>query len=115
MRPRPAPLAARSLVALLGALLGAAGCGRADGGEPDGHGGTLVVGTVLEAATGEPLAGVQITGPGAARAVSDARGRFSLTVEGPGTLQAEGRDGLRASNPLQSLHGDRLEVVLHLR
>ena len=74
-----------------------------------------VHGTVLEAATGEPLAGVLIRGPGGATATSDAGGRFALEVAGAGDLVAEGPGGLSATNPLQPARGERLEVVLHLR
>jgi len=105
----------RALPLLVVTALGAAGCGHGHGASPEEAHGTLVEGTVLEAATGEPLAGVVVRGPGAARALSDARGRFALRVEGAGPLVAEGPDGLRAENPLQALQGERLEVVLHLR
>jgi hypothetical protein len=108
-----------SRAAALGGALAAAWClAQGCGAEPGGArpaGAFEVYGTVLEAATGEPMAGVLIRGPGGATATSDATGRFALEVAGAGDLVAEGPGGLAAVNPLQPARGERLEVVLHLR
>ena len=101
----------------------AAGCGRSDSGadqrEQRPAAGTAVIfGTTLDADTGEPLVGVEVSGPGGAHAVSDERGRFVLSniPEGSaGRLQAKSRDGREAVNLLRPLRNARLEVVLHLR
>ena len=83
---------------------------------------TRLEGTVLEAATGLPVEGALVTGPGDVRATTDRSGRFSMALPAAGdradegaVLLAEGPDGLRASNRLQGLQWERLEVVLHLR
>ena len=113
MRRRASRAAALSAALAAGWSL-AQGCGV----EPEAQrrpGAFEVFGTVLEAATGEPLAGVQIRGPGGATATSDERGHFALEVDGAGDLLAVGPDGLEAVNRLQPAHGERLEVVLHLR
>jgi hypothetical protein len=105
--------------ALIGALAAAGclapGCGAEPGQGPRAAGAFEVYGTVLEAATGEPMAGVLIRGPGGATATSDAGGRCARAVAGAGDLVAEGPAGLSAVNPLRPARGERLEVVLHLR
>jgi hypothetical protein len=88
-------------------------------GEPPATGTAIVTGTTLDAATGQPLEGVVVTGPGGVSATSDAAGRFVLKglPEGAsGELHARSRDGGQtAVNVLQALRNERLEVVLHLR
>jgi hypothetical protein len=78
-----------------------------------------VTGTVVEAATGEPIAGVDVTGPGGARARTDKRGRFvlaGLAAGSRGPLVAELADGRRGEVRLLPLAaGRRLEVVVHVR
>jgi hypothetical protein len=77
-----------------------------------------VSGTTLDARSGEPLSSVEVTGPGNARARSDAKGRFllsGLVVGATGTVEARASDGRKASVTLLPLASGRLEVVLHLR
>ena len=110
---------------LLAAL--AAGCGR-DASAPGGAAGAaeapppagtaVVSGTTVDAATGEPLPGVEVSGPGGVSAVSDARGRFrleALPVGASGEVVARTHDGRTGSLTLRPLANARLEVVLHLR
>lgn len=81
-------------------------------------GATLVTGTVLDAATGEPAAGVRVEGPGGASARSDEHGRFQMRgiVAGTeGDLVAAADDGRRASVRLRPLTSAPVEVVLQLR
>jgi hypothetical protein len=86
-------------------------------GEP-AEGTAMIVGTCLDGATGEPLSGVEVTGPSGATARSDDHGRFVLAdlPEGlSGELVATAPDGRKATNVLRPLKHARLEVVLHLR
>jgi hypothetical protein len=114
-------IATLALVLCLGP---AAGCGREDTGgglreRPRPAAGTaLIFGTTLDAGTGEPLVGVEVTGPGGARGISDERGKFVLSDIPEGTsgrLLARSRDGREAINTLRPLRNARLEVVMHLR
>jgi hypothetical protein len=113
--------ARRRAPAAVCAALAALACGSGTGTAEEA--GYEVRGTVLEAATGQPLAGATVRAPGGATATSDERGRFALRAEGAGRLEAEAPGGLRAANPLEpprrEQHGEpgggRLEVVLHLR
>ena len=114
MNPRRAFWRARAPISVWPVWLLAQACGAGEAGE-HAAGTFEVQGTVLEAATGEPLAGVQVRGPGGATATSDERGRFALRASGAGDLVAEAPGGLSAVNPLQMPSGERLEVVLHLR
>ncbi len=106
----------RTLPALVCALLAALpiSCGES------GHGGhdATVVGTVLDAATREPLAGADVRGPHDSRATSDASGRFRLeslhSGEG-GEVVATTDDGLEGRVELRPLSPGELEIVLHLR
>ncbi len=112
-------------VAALLAILAALGAPACDGGGASGARGAqaapsrvTIVGTCLRAATGEPLEGVTVTGPGGVRARSGPRGEFELTGLARGTageLRAEFDGGLFATVPLRPLEDDRLVVVLHLR
>lgn len=102
---------------VLAACLALAACGSGDRDHPP-PGTAIVTGTTLDAATGEPLAGVHVVGPGDARSTSDGFGRFILRgiPEGlSGDLTARTDDGREATNPLRPLRNERLEVVLHLR
>jgi len=116
-------IAALGLVLSLNLSL-AAGCGQADtdGGARQRQrptaGTAVIFGTTLDAATGEPLVGVEVTGPEGARGLSDEHGNFVLSniPEGSsGRLRAKSRDGREAVNLLRPLRNDRLEVVMHLR
>jgi hypothetical protein len=76
----------------------------------------VVVGTVIDAATGRPSPGAVVTGPGGAEAVSDASGRFRIKGMAPGT-QGELRAvaGARSGSVrLRPLAGGVLEVVVYL-
>ncbi len=78
----------------------------------------VVMGTALEASTGKPMAGVQIEGPGGARATTDASGRFvlrGLAVGMEGELRGTAESGLTGANRLRPLKAGQLEVVLFLR
>jgi hypothetical protein len=83
----------------------------------------VITGTVVDARTGAPVAGVPVEGPGGAQAVSDASvsdasGRFTLSglpVGVTGELVARSEDGAEARNPLRALRAGTLEVVLLLR
>lgn len=76
----------------------------------------VVSGTVVDASTGEPVAGALVRGPNDARARTDSKGRFELEglasgVEGELVGEADGRRGTLRLRPLRP---GRLEVVLHL-
>jgi hypothetical protein len=80
--------------------------------------GATVFGTAIEAATGLPLAGVRVEGPGGATATTDASGRFELRGLAPGAaglLRATTEAGLGGENRLRPLDEGRLEVVIFLR
>jgi len=77
----------------------------------------IVTGTVLDAATGTPLADVRIEGPHGARAVTASDGRFEMEGlrEGDeGQVLAQTSDGRRGSVTLRPLPAGRREVVLHV-
>ena len=117
--------------ALLLALAPSCGSSSVEGSEIEGvraqpaaarrspSGPAIVEGTTVDAATGEPLAGVLVTGPGDLRTRSDERGRFRLRGLPQGTegeLQAVTDTGLEGVVRLRPLSGGRpLEVVIHLR
>ena len=76
-----------------------------------------VAGTVLDASSGEPVAGARVRAPSGAEATTDAQGRFLIEGLEPGLsgeLKARSEDGREASSPLRPLRAGRLEVVLHL-
>jgi hypothetical protein len=76
-----------------------------------------VAGTVLDAATGEPVPNVKVEGPRDTSSRSDAKGRFRLKGLQPGDqgeVKAETSDGRRARLVLRKLAAGELEVVLHL-
>jgi len=84
----------------------------ADGAEP------IVMGTVLDARTGKPIAGAIVRGPGGVETKSDAHGRFvlrGLALGASGELVGTTEAGLSGKNFLRALEGGPLEVVLHLR
>jgi hypothetical protein len=113
---------ALACVAILAVLLGACD-GRRDGAPSTraseiADGSAEISGTALDAATGTPIADVEIAGPRGARATSDAAGRFLLTgleTGDTGQVSARAADGRTASVALRPLRHERLEVVLHLR
>ena len=78
----------------------------------------VVVGTTLEADTGEPLAGVLVLGPNGTQAHSNDAGRFELRgipLGTEGILTARTPDGREGVIRLRPLTGGALEVVLYLR
>ena len=83
------------------------------------RGGPAVIrGTTIDAASGQPLPGVAVQGPGGTTATSDRDGRFELPglpVGFEGELVATSDDGRSARNPLRPLKEGPLEVVLVLR
>jgi len=92
-------------------------------GSHDGHGGSAnattatVVGTVIDAATGAPVADVKVEGPNDHTARTDSRGRFelkNLEVGTQGEVKAVADDGRKGRVALRPLAPGRLEVVLHL-
>lgn len=77
-----------------------------------------IAGTTVDAATGEALAGVSITGPKGARATSDKSGRFviaDLPAGTTGEVEAVAKDGRKARVSLRPLAAGTLEIVLHLK
>jgi hypothetical protein len=107
-------LSIRVAACLLLALACACACSRRDAraGEE-----ALVVGTVLDAATGAPLAGVRVEGPNGTSAVSESDGRFELEglhAGDRGEVVAKTDDGRTGSVTLRALSKGRLEVVVHL-
>ena len=104
--------------ALLGfALAFSAGCGDETLAKEVDAELAAITGFTLEAATGEPLAGVTIEGPRDTRAMSDAAGRFSLDgleVGESGILRAHHSDGLVGELPFTALEAGAREVVFHL-
>jgi hypothetical protein len=110
---RGAPRLALALLVALAPLL--QGCGGEGAGEAGGA--ARVVGTAVDGANGELLAGVRVQGPRGAHAVSDREGRFALEGlragdqgEVVGTLE-DGRIGRVRLRPLAP---GRLEIVLRL-
>jgi hypothetical protein len=76
-----------------------------------------VVGTVIDAATGVPVANVKVEGPNGRSTRSDAHGRFefkNLEVGMEGEIKAATDDGRAARVPLRRLAPGRLEIVLQL-
>ena len=77
----------------------------------------VVSGTVIDAATGEPLGGVKIVGPHGTQCVSGGDGRFELDglhAGDAGAISASGSDGRAATLELRPLRPGVLEVVLRL-
>jgi hypothetical protein len=102
---RPATLLIASLT-----LVGCSGSGAerqgssAVHGKPPASGTAIVTGTTLDAATGQPVGGVEVSGPGGVTATPDDAGRFVLKdlPEGvAGELRARSRDGKQAVNQLR--------------
>lgn len=76
-----------------------------------------IQGTVIDAASGEPVAGVTVAGPHGTQCVSGRDGRFELggLHRGDvGELEAHASDGRRARIALRPLSAGRLEVVMRL-
>ena len=115
--------------ALLLALLPAAGCRASKEKEADGpasplaaavdleEGPPIVEGTVVLAASGEPVEGARIVAPDGTETTSGPDGRFRLKGLAPGTAGdlVATAGGRRGAVRLRPVSGGRLEVVLHLR
>ncbi len=74
-----------------------------------------VVGTVLDRATGTPVAGARVTAPGGREVRTDDQGRFQLADLEPGLsgeVVARAEDGRDGRVSLRPLRPGRLEVVL---
>jgi len=77
-----------------------------------------IVGTTVDASSGEPLAGCLVQGPGGTQATSDRSGRFEirdLPVGAAGELVATAEDGRSGRNRLRPLKSGSLEVVVFVR
>ncbi len=77
-----------------------------------------IAGVTLDAESGEPLEGVEVSAPNGATATSGPDGRFlieGLPLGSSGDLRARSSDGREAKNPLRSLRAGRLELVMRLR
>ena len=77
----------------------------------------VIVGTVVEASSGEPVAGARVVAPDGTAAVTDAEGRFllkGLALGTAGDLVATA-GGRRGAVRLRPVSEGRLEVVLHVR
>lgn len=117
----------RAALTLACASLVLAGCGAGTNGrarpEPgaassSGPRTAILTGTVLDAASGEPVPDAVVEAPGGISVRTDAHGRFRLAglPEGAtGEIVARGPQGKEARNPLRPLRPGTLEVVLHLR
>ncbi len=76
-----------------------------------------ITGTLLDAASGEPVPNVTVRGPRSSTSRSDDRGRFALgglRAGDEGDVTAEAGDGRRGSLHVRPLRAGALEVVLHL-
>jgi hypothetical protein len=108
---------------LLALLALAAACQNPEGASatpiPAAHTGPapVVVGTVVDARTGKPVAGARVVGPGGVETQSDAEGRFvlrGLAFGAEGELVVTAKE-LSGKNRLRALEGGVLEVVVHVR
>jgi hypothetical protein len=114
--PFTAYLTALACVILLAGLLPAS-C-RNSHNTADAETSAVIVGTVLDAATGKPVEGARVEGPGGRKTRSDQRGRFELRGLGVGTtgeVRASTGDGKSGSVSLRRLSAGRLEIVLHVK
>jgi len=108
----------RALLVALMIGLGSLGLGGGCGGPKSRPGAEVVVtGTVLDAATGDPVAGAHVEGPAGTRADSGKDGRFKLAglrERDEGEVVARTDDGRAASVRLRPLAPGGLEIALHL-
>jgi hypothetical protein len=77
-----------------------------------------ILGTTVDARTGQPLARVRLTFGEGEEVLSDARGRFEiedLEAGASGDLLARTDDGRSGRNRIQPLAGGPLEVVVYVR
>jgi len=95
---------------LSAALLAGLALGACAGGADE----AVVTGTVLDAASGEPIAEARVEGPGGAHTTTDRHGRFELRLAAgtSGELRAAASAERSARVVLRPLEAGRLEVVL---
>src|SRR5262245_37588921 len=77
----------------------------------------VIAGSVLDAASGEPVAEAVVRGPRDTRTTSDSRGRFELEglhAGDAGRVEAVAEDGRRGGIELRPQRGGRTEVVIHV-
>ncbi len=90
-------------------------------GTTNGEGGdhsAVIVGTVVDAATGKSVANARVEGPGGRKTTSDDGGRFrfeGLEIGTTGDVKASVSDGRTATVPLRRLSEKKLEIVLYLK
>ena len=107
----------KTLMTLGATLLLALACACACSGKSRPGEEAVVVGSVIDAATGRPAAGIPLEGPEGSKATSDEHGRFEmkgLHVGDSGEVVAKASDGRRGSVTLRPLASGRLEVVVQL-
>lgn len=95
-----------------------AACHNGSSGHEQGEHEAVVVGTVVDAATGKPVANARIEGPGGHKTSSDDSGRFrleGLEVGATGEVKATAQDGRTASVTLRRLSDKKLEIVLSVK
>jgi hypothetical protein len=83
-----------------------------------GGGNAVIVGSVVDAANGKPVADARVEGPGGRSTRSDERGRFELSgfeIGTTGEVKASTSDGRTAVVSLRRLAAERLEIVLHVK
>jgi hypothetical protein len=108
------------LIAALACATDFSGCSPARRSGSDQRGAAAeaaVIGTCIDAESGERLAGVKVEGPHGASAVSSRDGRFEmrgLRAGDGGNLVASLSDGRSASLTLRPLSAGDMEVVLQL-
>jgi hypothetical protein len=103
---------------LFGATLSLAACHNGSSSKEQGEHEAIVVGTVVDAATGKSVANVRVEGPGGHKTSTDDSGRFrleGLEIGATGEVKATAPDGRTASVTLRRLSDKRLEIVLHLK
>jgi hypothetical protein len=120
-------LASKAALPFLAALALAAGCSSArerDEAEPPPapvldleDGPPVVFGTVVDAASGAPVAGARVVAPDGTEATTGADGRFRLKGVAAGTAGdlVATAGPLRGAVRLRPVSGGRLEVVVHVR
>ncbi len=93
---------------------------RSAGGASQGTGvdaAVVVVGTVVDAASGDAVAEARVKGPRGVKAVTDEKGKFELKgleVGDEGEVVVTTDDRRRGSVVLRKLRGGVLEVVVHV-
>jgi hypothetical protein len=104
-----------TVLLLIGLCTACGSNGSSDGRKADKS--ARIVGTVVDAATGSPVADVKVEGPNESSARTDSNGRFelkNLEVGASGEVKARLDDGRKGSVALRPLASGRLEIVLHV-